>query len=569
MIIVEAAPDPVQKALRQTKKMWSKDVKLFIDDLISFKQIMNGQPSKFFKQKSYIKDPIPGDPSTILNHLTSSFQDIAQKGQGIVQQQLTYSQTRKKKQPKRKGNPMPSVPQMETTPVVPSPGMDLSKQLTAAMDTNELFSEGSTPVSRFFARLLAPTIGSSPKVRVRRYRMSLLKSALEVYKDLNRFQAVVTGSSPESIFEATRILSKIDNNWNFFKTGLKTYKGSNGKSDDQGGKISFSDSKVDAIVLDYQENADALGITKKNKLISYVIRYKKIIGAGSKSVDLPKLQEVIETITDEYNKIIFELNLKHKTQGKSLSDIRKIVQFNKPEKDGKPTPAKTENVPVELESILNDYKYATNFTDINYKKLFSLISELRLKKDQTLIPQIVSEYKRILAELNAKLGISGTSLRQVWEAKAAKASEMSGELESLGQGYLEKWVGKLKHQLSPFDKTSAHRLEIYQIAKKTRENINAVMDSLENTLSVENLEKLVVEVDKHLKEMQFLMGNLETTIRGGGFDRPFMNLLEKGKLTQLSPDLNPKQKEHLERLIERRRLTELTDLYQGRKGGHK
>lgn len=562
MIIVEAAPDPVQKVLRQTKKTWNKEVSSFIDNLIDFKKMVNGQPSKFFKQKSYIKDPVPGDPSTVLNHLAGNFQDLAQKGQNIVQQQLTYSQTRKKKQPKRKGMPMPL--QVEVLePSVPT-GTDLSKQLTAAMDANDLIVEGSTPVSRFFARLLAPTIGSSPKVRIRRYRMSLLKSSLEVFKDLNRFQASITGSSPESIFEAIRILSKIENNWNFFKTGLKTYKGSDNKSGDQGGRISFSDNRIDAIIADYQANAVQLGITKKNKLISYIIRYKKVIGAGSKSVDLPKLQDIIEIIIDEYNKIIFELNLKYGTQGKSLADLRKVADLNRVEPKSKPTPVKTQVAPEALSGILADYKYISNFTNINPKKLYSLIAAFKLNKDPVVIAQIVAEYNRLLAELHTKLGITGTSLRQIWEAKSAKANDLSGELESLGQYYVEKWLGKLKHQLSPFDKTSAHRLEIYQTATKARETINAIMDSLENLLDVDKIEKLSDDVDKSIKEMQFLMSNLETTIRGGGFDKPFMDLLDKGKITQLSPDLNAKQKEHLERMIERRRLLELTNLYQGR-----
>jgi hypothetical protein len=564
MIIVEAAPDPVQKALRQTKKIWNKEVSSFIDNLIDFKKMMNGQPSKFFKQKSYIKDPIPGDPSTILNQLSGNFQDLAQKGQGIVQQQLSYSQTRKKKQPKKKGV-IPTSSQVEVAPTTSPSGIDLSSQLTVAMDMYELIAEGSTPVSRFFARLLSPTIGSSPKARIRRYRMSLLKSSLEVYKDLNRFQATITGSSPESIFEATKILHKIENNWNFFKTGLKTYKGSDNKSADHGGKISFNDDKTDAIVADYVTNALPLGIGKKNKLISYIIKYKKIIGAGSKSIDLPRLQEIIDIISEEYNKILFELNLKYNTQGSSLAEIRKMADLSKDEPKSKPTPVRIQPSPEALTNILDDYKYASNFTNINPKKLYSLIASFKLEKDPVRIPQITEEYAKLLADLNSKLGTNGTSLRQIWETKSSKAEYGSWRLESLGQYYMEKWLGKLKHQLSPFDKTSAHRLEIYQTANKARENINIIMDSLEDALDIDKLEKLSGEVDKSMKEMQFLMGNLETTIRGGDFDKTFMDLLDKGKITQLSPDLDQKQKEHLQRMIERRRLLGLTNLYQGRK----
>src|SRR6478736_333926 len=88
--------DPIQEKLRQMKAQWNKDVSVFITDLINLKKTMNGWPSKFNMERSFIKDPIPSDPNTIIGVLASDFQELAQRGNAIVQQQLEYSKTRRK-----------------------------------------------------------------------------------------------------------------------------------------------------------------------------------------------------------------------------------------------------------------------------------------------------------------------------------------------------------------------------------------------------------------------------------------------------------------------------------------
>ena len=59
--------DPAQEKLRQSKAAWNKSVSAFINDVIHFKKLMNGWPSKYFKERSKITLPIPADhlPSLI------------------------------------------------------------------------------------------------------------------------------------------------------------------------------------------------------------------------------------------------------------------------------------------------------------------------------------------------------------------------------------------------------------------------------------------------------------------------------------------------------------------------
>src|SRR4030042_2684905 len=89
--------DPAQEKLRNDKAAWNKDVSAFVNDIIHLKKLMNGWPSKFYMERSFIKDPMPADPTTIIGSLLSDYQYIAERGNKIVEEQLNYSKTRKKK----------------------------------------------------------------------------------------------------------------------------------------------------------------------------------------------------------------------------------------------------------------------------------------------------------------------------------------------------------------------------------------------------------------------------------------------------------------------------------------
>ena len=129
-MIVEAqgkkSNDPVQQALREKKAKWNKKVSAFIDDLIHVKKMMNGWPSKFLMERSRITEPLPKDPATILGALAGDFSEIVNEGNDIIASQISYSQTRKKKQPKQLNLPLPATP----TPAPMTPMNDLSQQLS-------------------------------------------------------------------------------------------------------------------------------------------------------------------------------------------------------------------------------------------------------------------------------------------------------------------------------------------------------------------------------------------------------------------------------------------------------
>lgn len=190
MITVEGrkqSPDPVQEKLRQQKENWNKAVSAFIDDLIHFKKIMNGKPSKFNMQKSKITEPIPKDPIQILETLIGRFDNIATTGSGIVSQQIDYSKTRKKKQVQ---SPLPA---------------------TASSEDEQLVITASNVLTRFLSKFRGKWFGNNPEALKRRYRIGLLSSVLALYKMVGKFQLTIVEGGIKSIDNAHRLLISIEN----------------------------------------------------------------------------------------------------------------------------------------------------------------------------------------------------------------------------------------------------------------------------------------------------------------------------------------------------------------------
>lgn len=221
--------DPKQEKLRQNKANWNKEVSTFINDVIHLKKMINGWPSKFYKARSRITDPIPADPGSILGVLAGDFQELAQRGNSIVQEQLDYSKNRRQKQPKQPGvaTPTEQAPQQPqpTAPEAPKP--DLTKQLSLAAshfeEKYDLVVEGSNPLSRFFTRMVTPTRGFGSATALRRLRMDLLKAAITTYRDLGRLQVHIVASNKESATQAYKEMQKTWNDWTLILRGFNRY----------------------------------------------------------------------------------------------------------------------------------------------------------------------------------------------------------------------------------------------------------------------------------------------------------------------------------------------------------
>jgi len=427
--------DPIQEKLRQHKAVWNKEVSIFIDNLINLKKLMNGFPSKFNMEKSFIKDPMPADPNSILGVLAGDFQDLAHQGNSIISEQLEYSNKRKKRQ-----NTQPN----------------LSQQLTAEIDFN-LEAIASNPFSRFYSKLKGPILGNSPEARIKKYRVSMLNSCADLNRQLRKFEEAILGKSPESIFTASKMLDKIENQVNFILNTISAFKS--------------------------------------------IIPKKENISSNPKSD--------IKSIIDDFNKNYL-----------NFTDL-------------------DETISRKLINAISNYESATP------------------ENEEKIISDIYSLYKELVDDLNRKYGTFAKTLGEILFAKKAS-------IEILAQEFLSKWIKKIIHQLSPFDKTSALRLDIFKKTEESQDILDKMMNSLEKDFDIDSLVNYTNELFGNLTKVKSLMKPLEDIIKHNMFDKTFINLLKDNKITEFDFNFDKKQKERLERLLENRKFRDLSQIYHKR-----
>jgi len=472
----KSSTDPVQEKLRQSKQDWNKEVSTFINDLINFKKTMNGAPSKFFQEKSSIKDPIPADPATIIGVLADDFQQIAQKGNSIIKDQIEYSKVRKKRQMKQMNLPFPD----NSTPPASSSGPDLSQQLSlplsASSNNNELVKlaesleskyslekEASNVITRFFAKLLNPTIGFSEAARVRKYRMALLDNCIKTYRQLGKFQVEVVKSSKESINSSNTKLHEAWNTWRLVYTGFSTYK----------------------------QNMPA-----------------KIPDSGG-NIAPPK--ELVETKKEEEKE-----KKKEETAEKSLQ--QEVAKENVPAPVEQVSPAPDTSL-VAAKAIVEDFKkvgFGSKFPPedkIHFSQLGAVVSKFFMAPNNRKIDFVnllTEEYSKLLATLTAKYGPASTLAELA--SKLDLGNNASDHLEVVAQAFLKKWIGKTRHQLSMFDDTSSYRLDAFKMAEEIRKTIDKIMDSLEKEMNVDQLDELVREVNAKMTSLRSMMRSLHMSM---------------------------------------------------------
>jgi len=558
--------DPVAERLVQQKTNWNKEVSQFINDLIHFKKTMNGWPSKFYKERSKLNQPIPADPATIIGVLAGDFQEIAQRGNAIVQQQLSFVKDKQqKKQQRAQQVPAPQAPQGPATPPAggaPPTAVDLTKQLGAAFEIKYgLVAEGSNPMTRFFTRLLNPGIGSGPEARVRKYRTSLLDAAAKTYRELANVQAEVVGSSPESIFASSKMLNKAEHNWSFLFQGFNVYEATMGVAPvNGGGPIEApADIKKEREEAAQQPNPEALptdaGVTEASPDVSqwpdeqvvqlarkYIDDFDKNVGPGKLPViSDPSLAQFAQTaqqfvpamppyqadlaryLIDMYNSVVQAYCMQYGVQAHSLYEVLSRVNSNAKQQAKQEAQQQRRDEKAEEKARRDEEK--------------------RLKEEQKKKEREEAEFKRRQLQMGS------------WSATPPQ------EMEKVAQKFVQRWVGKTYHQLNPFDRTSAFRLDIYNLSNDCRKALDKIMNQLEKGLDVEAIKPYIKEIGTKMYAMRQLMRTLESTTRGRGFQEPFLNLLEKGKITDIMPNLTEEQKKSLEKSLKHRQMRDLTQFY--------
>jgi hypothetical protein len=400
-MIIEArkqSPDPIQEALRERKAKWNKKVSAFIDNFINLKKTINGSPSKLHTERSKITEPIP-DVASILNALASEFRDLLAEGNEIIAQQLSYSKTRRKKQPKQ--NKAPNLSEQLSLPATAS----------IELQTDVFEKYASNVLTRFLSKLKGPYFGKSLKAVERRYRLSLLSSVADLYKLCSKFQAEIVSNGSASIDRAN----------------------------------------------------------------------KKLIGIEDSLITISK---TISSFTEEKD-ILFKEPSNESTENNSTKEDPSTKEEPKEPKEPKEEP-KEEIIDAEtlqIESLVNEWlavNTSIDFIDPQQRKDMNFLSnrfkQISVKNKKLLSEKIIKLYKNILLDLNTKLSINMSSLKEIAEFILKNASEQNNLVI---QASLSNWFGKLRHQISPFDKTSSHRLTAFDAVERIRSKLDDMLDSLE------------------------------------------------------------------------------------------
>lgn len=413
--------DPIQERLRQNKANWNKDVSTFVNDLIHFKKMMNGWPSKFFKERSRISDPIPADPATIIGSLAGDFQELAQRGNSIVQEQINYAKNRRKKQPKQLNLPLQQPEQTPTTPEAPKPPeQDLSKQLSLGLNASEeidlfktasamedkyfLESEASNPLTRFLARLKNPRMGFGEAARMRRLRMDMLNDCAKTLKALKQVQSrVVKYFDDKNVKPIWDLMTTAWNAWSSVNNITSTFKKigphqiketggpledpdqkrqqaiEEGRDPDEPDNVSptpppaapeETNSQLKMSLQDYGANNHYIGSVSKNP------QFAALVSAIERLKSMPKNKKpsakVLVDLQALYNNAIAGTNQELGTDGRSFQDIVQQHQ-SLPKKEA-------QEVGAYLRSIL--HKGLTRGTSGKRLEIYNSIVEVKEDLDQ-------------------------------------------------------------------------------------------------------------------------------------------------------------------------------------------
>jgi len=440
--------DPVQERLRQNKALWNKEVSSFINDLIHFKKTMNGWPSKFFKERYRITSPIPADPGTIIGSLAGDFQELVNKGNAVIQEQVDYAKTRRQKQPKAPAAPQQpgAAPAAPATPAPEAPKADLSQQLNQGLaastkkaeliklafemeDKYSLESQASNPFSRFVTRLFNPKFGFGEGARIRRLRMTMLDNCVKSFKAIKQLHKEIVKSSKGSIINAHKMMTLVWNYWNIVNRLFSAYRAVKpGEVKDPGGAIEDPELKKQRAV---EEGRDPEAETTEPVLVSPDIT-------------------IVNKLKD------------FRTASVSLGAAAGNPAFQ------------------ELDSIIR-----------------AITAAPKHKKPEVLKQYDISAvYDRALREVNAQLGTSGTSFVQIVEQAKNQPAKTA-----------QRQLGKFRHQILP-GATSGSRLEVYGLIDQIRKDLDEVMNLLESGFDQQKLTASIGQVNRQMATLRTMIRSL-------------------------------------------------------------
>lgn len=171
IIARKQSSDPIQEKLREDKAEWNPKVSDFIKALIALKKAINGRPvSELSLGKGDIRNPLPDVIPNLLDRLSSEYEKLTQDGKNLVQEQLEYSEHRKKHQENQ----------------------EVQQEQLADDGINK---EASNIFSRLYTYVSTPfRFGDEDRFE----RKNILKSAVELEKKISEIGVLIVSSGDEN-----------------------------------------------------------------------------------------------------------------------------------------------------------------------------------------------------------------------------------------------------------------------------------------------------------------------------------------------------------------------------------
>ena len=465
--------DPAQEKLRQHKANWNKEISSFINDVIHIKKMMNGWPSKYYKERSRITAPMPVDANALLGQMASRFNELAQEGNTISQEQAQYSKTRRmprkqqgvetlnKLDEKYGPTEAPVTPPVGGAPSAPPAGGDLAKQLSAFEQKygEELVAEGSNKMTRLWTRLVNPTIGWGSGTKRRRERMNMLKRSAKIYKQLNKLQVRVVAPlfGQESVKDSYEIVHDIKNEWDLIKESFEDYKK---LMDPKGGVLGLDEEKLKQVERGLDDSQEEKPQEQGSQSVPPAAS-----NAPAPSAPAGPAGEQLENAANE------------------IRNELRAVQGGK---------------------IYSAAAFAPLQASIDKFLAAKLLSPERPAAAQ----EVINNYQALLASLSGKFGVPASSLKDLEAVIQLKDASSEYQLEAVSQAFIKKWIGKARHNMFPGE-TSTYRLAIFEASKIAREEMKTLMNLLERRATpIPDLERTIVTIDKALLDMRLRMYTL-------------------------------------------------------------
>lgn len=271
----------------------------------------------------------------------------------------------------------------------------------------------------------------------------------------------------------------------------------------------------------------------------------EILGKGKKNIDSANL--ALASIESTLTK--FDANITNfgDELGKTVKKQTK-PNAQEPTKPTREESPKQENITPNFEAydkLFDDYnRNSMNFLNKD-QALSNKFNDLYMKYKSTDVEneriifakQLLEIYNNLLLDLNNKNGTNVTTFDALVNTLSKKASN---QIQVLAQDFLKKWIGKARHIIS--DETTESRKIAFDAAEEMRKLIDDIMDSLEKEFNPDVLNKKMNDVFGQFIRLQ----------------KSFKVLIPDLMIADPSSVGSGSNKENLEKLMEKKRLTQLT-----------